>query len=822
MNDDDQTILDAGDSGRNVQSELHSGDRLGDYVLEQMLGAGAMGQVYLARQTFLDQRCALKVLPQELSKSADFTRRFASEGQALAKMDHRSVVRVLNAGVDRGRHFIVLEFVGGGDLDQYLQKRGGRLDENEAREILAQILEGLAYAHAKGIVHRDLKPANILRSEDGRFKISDFGLALVMNRDYVQDLVRRSISAAELGADPDATLVADAPGGGADPDATLVAGAQPQRKAPADASSVVGTIDYMSPELRAGRAADERSDIYALGVMAYLFITGRKPIGRAKAASVLRPGISPRWDEWIDRCLEIEPADRFQSAAEALEALEGTAAQAVPIAPAPIAQAPVEEVRPPAADIPVGKPAPQAPIPQASAKIRPPVASASPTPAKAAPRASQTPIPANNGGRRVSMWVMALVIICAAIATGLLIGRMRGKTASPDSVKTAVDSPARQTPPAPVTVPETKSAPAKAEEPKEAKPAPVPSQPPGSSPSSPAPEQSAVKDIITPPSSQTPPPKADTPAAVEKTLPAAAKPSTSLATPAPEKAAEQTAPKVEPVPAQPSANKAESPLPPEQKSPAKTPSMAKAPALPSPGSDAVVAMPGGLNIDMVWIAPGSFAMGSDALEGGREKDETRHQVRISKGFWMARTELTQAQWTAITGSNPSRFSDNGDTRPVEKISWQEAVDYCARLTELTRKSGSIPAGYAFRLPTEAEWEYACRAGSPAAYPGAVRDMAWTMANSARGTQPVGQKQANLWGLYDMQGNVAEWCLDWYSPYSEQAQTDPQGPKDGRFKVARGGSWQQGLLQSRSASRNSFAPGDRWNNLGMRLVLAPQQ
>jgi formylglycine-generating enzyme required for sulfatase activity len=233
-------------------------------------------------------------------------------------------------------------------------------------------------------------------------------------------------------------------------------------------------------------------------------------------------------------------------------------------------------------------------------------------------------------------------------------------------------------------------------------------------------------------------------------------------------------------------------------------------------------MPGGLSIDMVWIAPGSFAMGSDALEGGREKDETRHQVRISKGFWMARTELTQAQWTAITGSNPSRFSDNGDSRPVEKISWQEAVDYCARLTDLARKGGSLPSGYAFRLPTEAEWEYACRAGSPAAYPGAVRDMAWTMANSARGTQPVGQKQANLWGLYDMQGNVAEWCLDWYAPYSEQAQTDPLGPRDGRFKVARGGSWQQGILQCRSAARNSFVPTDRWNHLGMRLVLAPQQ
>ncbi|HNX05663.1 MAG TPA: protein kinase, partial [Opitutales bacterium] len=456
--DNDETMLDSSPKGPH-KSALKAGDRLGDYVLMRMLGAGAMGQVYLGRQVHLNQTCAIKVLPEELSRSQDFTKRFASEGQALARMDNSSIVRVLNASVDAGRHFMVLEFVDGGDLSEYMHKKGGKLDEAETYDVLSQILDGLAYAHKKNIVHRDLKPANILRTSDGKFKISDFGLALVMDSGFVQDLVRKSIVADKpidatsdatvySGAnpapgrgriDPDATMVAGpspAPSPRApafDPDATMVQGPAPVRPAAFDpdatvvqppsmvrpqpmkaafdpdatmvqgpaappvrptafdpdatmvagpstpaprkpsfdpdatmvagpsapagggdetvvagpasgkvphaesvadagtvhstadisgASAFVGTLDYMSPEVRAGQAADARSDIYAIGIMAYQMLTGRKPLGRAKAVSVLRPGLSPTWDEWIDKCLEVETSERFQGAGEALEALK--------------------------------------------------------------------------------------------------------------------------------------------------------------------------------------------------------------------------------------------------------------------------------------------------------------------------------------------------------------------------------------------------------------------------------------------------------------------------------------------------------------------
>jgi len=154
---------------------------------------------------------------------------------------------------------------------------------------------------------------------------------------------------------------------------------------------------------------------------------------------------------------------------------------------------------------------------------------------------------------------------------------------------------------------------------------------------------------------------------------------------------------------------------------------------------------------------------------------------------------------------------------VENVSWNDAQDFCRRLTALARDAGTLPDGYEFRLPTEAQWEFSCRAGSPGAFAGAMRDMAWTVVNSRRSTHAVGQKSANAWGLFDMHGNVAEWCEDWYAA-SLAASTDPQGPRDGQFKVARGGSWQQGLIQCRSAARNRFLPSDRWNYVGLRVAL----
>jgi serine/threonine protein kinase len=289
-----------------------------------MLGAGAMGEVYLARQVRLERQCAVKVLPSILSQSPDFERRFSIEGKALAKLDHPNVVRVLNAGEDGGRHFLEMEYVEGGSLEDMLARSGGRLTEGYTRNALTEILYGLAYAHARNIVHRDLKPANILCPPDGHCKISDFGLALVAGEDYMQSVVRKSIAVSQIAG------YGTSPTGGS-PSALgktlsreeLERLLGPLGLSSGEAAALVGTPYYMSPEVHSGQPVDGRSDIYAVGVMTYRMLTGRIPLGMPKPPSKLVPGLPIEWDTWVAKCMDPEPEDRFQSAEEALEALPG-------------------------------------------------------------------------------------------------------------------------------------------------------------------------------------------------------------------------------------------------------------------------------------------------------------------------------------------------------------------------------------------------------------------------------------------------------------------------------------------------------------------
>jgi formylglycine-generating enzyme required for sulfatase activity len=227
-----------------------------------------------------------------------------------------------------------------------------------------------------------------------------------------------------------------------------------------------------------------------------------------------------------------------------------------------------------------------------------------------------------------------------------------------------------------------------------------------------------------------------------------------------------------------------------------------------------------LKIELVWIEPGTFTMGSPVDEPGRHKAEGP-QVRVSltKGFWLGKTEVTQRQYEAFTGSNPSRFKNAGPDAPVEEVSWLDAQDFCRKLTERERAAGRLPEGYVFTLPTEAQWEYACRAGTLGAYAGNPEAMGWYKTNSGDTTHPVATKQPNAWGLYDMYGNVLEWCLDWYGDYPRRAAlTDPVGPESGYFRMARGGSWR--VDGFRSASRAGGSPGRRDYTLGFRLALSP--
>lgn len=244
-----------------------------------------------------------------------------------------------------------------------------------------------------------------------------------------------------------------------------------------------------------------------------------------------------------------------------------------------------------------------------------------------------------------------------------------------------------------------------------------------------------------------------------------------------------------------------------------------------------------------WIRPGTFEMGSPENEAGRDDDEVQHTVTITQGFWLGETPCTQALWEAVMGENPSRFQS--PKRPVEQVSFEDVSTFLERL-------GSRVPDLSPRLPTEAEWEYACRAGTETAtYAGdldlkgdnnapVLHSIAWYGGNSGIDfdledgvdssswkekqfehsracTHDVGLKQPNPWGLYDMLGNVYEWCSDRYGDYREIPVEDPVGPGEGTYRVFRGGSWNSYAQDVRAAYRDGYPPSDRNQSLGFRLA-----
>ena len=232
---------------------------------------------------------------------------------------------------------------------------------------------------------------------------------------------------------------------------------------------------------------------------------------------------------------------------------------------------------------------------------------------------------------------------------------------------------------------------------------------------------------------------------------------------------------------------------------------------------------------MVWIPPGRFQLGSSLPEKGRDLDEDPPtDVTLTQGFWMNQYEVTQAEYLKIIGINPSGYPGPMDL-PVEKVTWNEAVTYCTKLTLIEQEAGRLPTGFIYRLPTETEWEYACRAGSITRFHFSddlaeteLKAYAWYIENSNSSTHPVGKLKPNDWGLYDMHGNVWEWCMDiWQDAYPGGSVKDYSGPSEGWLRVARGGSWLYAASNCRSANRDSYGPDNRCSDIGFRVVLAPE-
>ena len=287
-------------------------------------------------------------------------------------------------------------------------------------------------------------------------------------------------------------------------------------------------------------------------------------------------------------------------------------------------------------------------------------------------------------------------------------------------------------------------------------------------------------------------------------------------------------------------------------------------------------------LELIWIPPGAFTMGSPASEPMSKADERpQTQVTLTKGFWLGKTMFTIGQWKSLTGldvrgqlskmlhddtlyelggkkqsvrdfmrfsrdADPGKYlSGEGPDLPMYFVSWNDATELCKQLNERERAAGRLPAGYEFDLPTEAQFEYACRAGTTdATYAGplvmqgrrspALDKIAWYSANSpdgytgkgfsvsgrTGGPHPVGQKQPNAWGLYDMTGNIWQWCRDWYGPLPGGNQTDPTGPATGTGRVNRGGSFGSGANSERSAARAKNPPAEASAYRGFRLALCP--
>ena len=251
------------------------------------------------------------------------------------------------------------------------------------------------------------------------------------------------------------------------------------------------------------------------------------------------------------------------------------------------------------------------------------------------------------------------------------------------------------------------------------------------------------------------------------------------------------------------------------------------------GEEKSVQLPGGVKLELVWIPPGEFLMGSPANEKDRSNDEgPQRRVRIAKGFWMGKYEVTQEQWAAVMSTRPwanEKYAKSNPRHAVSYVSWDNCQEFVKRLNT----QFPIPNS-AFRLPTEAEWEYACRAGTATRfYYGDDPDYsrlghyAWYRKNTYdvgdKYAHSVGQKKPNAWDLYDMHGNVYEWCQDWYGEdyYGKSPSGDPKGPSSGSCRVLRGGSWSYCPVLCRAADRGRSSPSNRNNNFGFRIVSSPR-
>jgi len=794
-----------------VRSARELSGTFGRYTILKKLDQGGMGAVYLAHDTQLDRQVALKVphfAPQERRTVVD---RFLREARAMATIRHPHLCPVYDAGEIDGIQYLTMAFIEGHLLSEYI-KADEPAPERRVAAMVRKLALALQEAHALGIIHRDLKPKNIFVDQRGEPVVLDFGLA---RREETHD-------------------------------ATVT---QP--------GAVLGTPAYMAPEQARGRqdAVGPCSDIYSLGVILYEMLTGRPPFRGDNVLQVLsqvmtsdaepprtaRPDLDPRLEAICLKAMAKRPEDRYASMAEFAAVLteflkQRSASVAAPPSP------PVVPQDPPAVD-----------------KPRPNVVRLSTRPRPAAWHAMPAAL------RRVPprIWIATGIAGLAAVLCGIIlllptrhglvkielsdptaevevrvdgerigIGGLdkllrftladhqlvvtgdefetvtRSFTAKRDGIETVRVTLVPKAEPAQPAVITVELEPADAMLTVSGEGATVSGQ--GGRRIVKVVRADGERRILllaTKPGYEP----------LQRELQPAAADSQSLTL------------VMQPVPAPPPAEVAKAQPAAEPKPAAEPPAPEPRPAVPDVPVQVAEAARGPLptitnsiGMRMALVPAGEFLMGSANSDSDASSDEKpQHRVRITKPFYLGICEVTQAEYQWVMGTNPSEFKADGGQLPVEQVSWNDAQEFCRKLSALPEER---QAGVVYRLPTEAEWEYACRAGTTSRYAfdepeESLVNYAWYKTNSDSKTHPVGTLKPNAWGLYDMHGNVWEWCQDWYDAeyYGTSPIDDPRGPAEGSDRVNRGGSWYYDASHCRSAYRSRLGPGYRRDFRGFRLV-----
>lgn len=696
----------------------------GRYQVVRQLGTGGMGSVWLAEDRQLDNKLfAIKMLPPILVSNKRAYRQLKDEALVAMRLVHPNIVQIRAFEENNGNPFLVMDYIEGLTLDDYLADKG-KLTEDETVRLLKPIASALDYAHGEGVVHRDVKPANIMIRKDGHPYILDFGIA----REIQETMTRVT---GKLSS---------------------------------------GTLLYMSPEQLNGDAPKPAQDIYSFAAMVYECLKGEPPFVRGAIEDQIknkqpeplrsvmdgtsvgpvngRDARSPSIAVSVMTGLAKKPEDRPKTCAAVLEgdASRGdakawanedvraerveTVGRGVPAAPHGFSPRPqVDAVGSVAAD----NPQQMAIRARVEAKIR---------------QRHFAELPDESGfAERKKL-----------LEDDLLRAELFFDSKGWVDAAEAFDTYARKCDELAALANEMHGALPKREAASKAM-------------------EKAVKLLYADPQLRSSAEEAF--ALAEQHFNAM---EFSTASKAYDSAVEMFDRAVK-----------------EESEAIQT------------GTTRTITLPGGVKMEMIYVAPGVFVMGSSKTESERSAEEIQHEVKLTKGFWLGKYPVTQEQWQGVMGSNPSYR--RGDDLPVEMISWADCQNFIKKVND------AVDCGA--RFPTEAEWEYACRAGSTGAYGGTgrIEDMGWydnTVLGLGLKTHAIGLKEANAWGFHDMHGNVCEWCNDWYGKYECGFATDPEGATSGVCRILRGGCYDFLALHCRSASRFWEPPNYHGSCFGFRL------